>query len=209
MTKDGSSSSPPPAARSGKRPLARVACALRGHLYVASRKLDGYETCARCGLRRKHEESPWLAEPAGRPGAGTDGTGESRPRPLAMMLCSVRRHHEFMPSRRMEGFDTCIHCGVRRKAAMGAWFASAPSGRPPQADAEADQASAPQPLDDAVVIPFEDAAAAVAHNGVDPRVLRDFLRQIDSGAVSPQDQSPPKPKAKSDGARRRRTPPQP
>ncbi len=57
-------------------------------------------------------------------------TGHSRSqeqsglRPGPFLICLVRRQHTFFRSRRLEGYETCVDCGFRRKAANGAWFAA-------------------------------------------------------------------------------------
>jgi hypothetical protein len=161
-----------------------MGCALRGgHAYVASRRLDGYDTCAQCGHRRKAIDSVWPTDMA-LDEAESRGGQEAGPRPFAALGCAIRRYHNYMPSRRMEGYETCIQCGRRRKALEGAWFASAP---PKASQTDPGPPPAPDHTDNPVIIPFgADRQPAMPAKGVDPRVLRDFLRQIDSGALNPR-----------------------
>lgn len=103
-------------------------------------------------------------------------------RPLAMLSCTVRRHHEFVPSRRLEGYDTCFRCGYRRKASDRIWFAASRRTAAPPTLADPGAAGPAHPDDSEVVVAFDAGEAPAMAKGVDPRILRDFLRQIDTEA---------------------------
>ncbi len=174
-----------------------MGCALRGgHAYQASRKLDGYDTCAHCGHRRRAIDTAWLAEPLatetiaghGRAGDGSAGQDVMVVRPLAALGCAIRRFHNYVPSRRMEGYDTCLQCGKRRKSLDGTWFA-APAPKPAAAVDGPSQAAVEAGPISTPAFPSEPVIGPVGDAGVDPRILRDFLRQIDSGAFRPEPRS--------------------
>jgi hypothetical protein len=167
----------------GVRPLAAMVCALRGnHDYVASRRFEGFDTCIHCAHRRTAGDRSWFATELKREATSSGGDSEAGMRPMALLGCAIRRHHDFVPSRRLEGYDTCMHCGSRRKALDKTWFAVAPPRPAPSADEAVDPDIAEDAHASVVVIPFaaEPHAGAPA-SGVDPKVLRQFLRRIDKG----------------------------
>ena len=184
MTKDGSSSVEQ--VTGGGRLLGRLGCALRGgHVYTASRKLDGLDTCRRCGHRRLAAEDPWFEPPAQSPTASGGGRKDGV-RPVAALGCAMRGYHNFVPSHRMEGYDTCLQCGRRRKTPESTWFAKPPHRQPSQAAVDAGPIATPTPSDVIVSETRQDTGEAA---GVDPRVLRDFLRQVDSGVQETRPES--------------------
>lgn len=170
------------------RPLAAVGCALRGgHDYIASRRFEGFDTCTQCGHRRRSIEGAWFspednAEKPLRQARAPETESDAALRPLAMMGCALRRGHTFVPSRRLDGYDTCMQCGYRRKSPDKTWFAVAPP-RPAGEPAPVPQTS-PDPSEPAsvVIIPFAADAEADATRqpmGVDPKVLKRFLNNLD------------------------------
>lgn len=108
------------------------------------------------------------------------------------MGCTLRGYHNFMPSRRYEGYETCMQCGLRRKASPGSWFATPPPRPPSQAAEDAGPISTLQESGPAGAEP-----ASVDQGSIDPRVLRAFLRQIDSGPFGPE---PPSGRGRRRGA---------
>jgi hypothetical protein len=122
-----------------------------------------------------------------------DGSSSTEPetgggRLLARMSCTLRGGHAYTASRRLDGVDTCRRCGHRRKTPEGPWFAKPPSSQPSQAAIDAGPVMTPNPAEAGTDVPPGQGDIGPG-GGVDPRVLRDFLRQVDSGALKDRSES--------------------
>lgn len=123
-----------------------------------------------------------------------DGSSSTEPatgggRVLARLGCALRGGHTYTASRRLDGLDTCRRCGHRRKTPEGPWFAKPPPKQPSQAAIDAGPVKTPDPADGNLIVSANGAEAAPG-GGVDPRVLRNFLRQVDSVATARRGRKP-------------------